>query len=203
MLAYICIEYISLLFGIFAYHTLRYTFRVSVCFLWLACNVQLSWKYCNKDCNWIGVPNSIPFKLRGNPLREFGVKFLPTEKKKRTARILVTTSTLFDTLNNCCCREFVCLTENCWSRLILAILDIGNGYYWQWKLKKYGWCMVIKYYSRVPDRTLFQNTWYQILFQTHWCQTLSQEADARYLAYHYYTALLRKALLAIVYCTEQ
>ena len=118
-----------------------------------------------RTANWVGVPNGIPFKLRGNPLREFGVKFLPTEKrKKRTARILVTTSTFFNTLNNCCCREFVCLTENCWSWLILAILDIGNGYYWQWTLKKYGWCMVIKYYSRVPDQTLFQSSWSDIRY---------------------------------------
>ena len=107
--------------------------------------------------NWVRVPNSIPFKLRGIPYENFGLNSFQL-RKKRTARILVTTSTLFNTLNNCCCREFVCLTENCWSSLILAILDIGNGYYWQWTLKKYGWCMVIKHYSQVPDRSLFQSS---------------------------------------------
>jgi len=133
----------------------------------------------------------------GDPLREFAVKFLPTEKEKRTARILVTTSTLFDTLNNCCCREFVCLTENCWSWLVLAMVIIGNGHWrnmddvwWSNIILKF----LIEHCSWVPD---------QILFQTRWCLTLGQVADARYLARHYYTALIRKALLAIVYCTEQ
>jgi len=118
-------------------------------------------------------------------------------RKKRTARILVTTSTLFNTLNNCCCREFVCLTENWWSSLVLAMVIIGNGH---WRNMDDVWWsniileFLIEHCSWVPD---------QILFQTRWCQTLSQDADARYLAYHYYTALFRKALLAIVYCTEQ
>ena len=100
----------------------------------------------------------------------------------------------------------ICLFD----RKLMIAIDIGNTGYWQWLLLAMD---IEEIWMMYGDQILFSSSWsnivpeflirYQILFQTRWCQTLSQDADARYLAYHYYTALLRKALLAIVYCTEQ
>ena len=50
---------------------------------------------CNKDYEWVGVPNGTPFKLWGVPLLKWGIKikYLPTarERRKELFNILVTT----------------------------------------------------------------------------------------------------------------
>jgi len=47
-------------------------------------------KYCNKDCNWEGVPNGTLFKLWGDPYEnnKIKIKFRPEKEEKRTASLL-------------------------------------------------------------------------------------------------------------------
>ena len=87
-------------------------------------------KYCNKDCNWEGVPNGTIFKLWGDPYENNKIKIkFRLRERRETYGILVTISILIDILETCCCREYVCLTE-------------VDDYIWyiQWTLKKYWWC---------------------------------------------------------------
>jgi len=91
-------------------------------------------KYCNKDCNWEGVPNGTPFKLWGSLTRILGIKLnsFRLEEKKRTARILVTILNLVRHL------EQLLLPRIC---LLTAFGD--QRWYWQWLI----WTMDIEEYT--------------------------------------------------------
>ena len=178
-----CLVY---LLNIWQYHTLRYTFRVSVCFLWLACNVQLFWKYCNKDCNWEGLPNSIPFKLRGIPYENLGLNSFQLRRKENCTDPCYNFN-LVRHLEHCCCREFVCLTENCWSWLGLAMVIIGNGH---WRNMDDAWWsniilkFLIKHCSRIPDirycsRLADVKHWAKMLMLDTWPATTTQPCSAK------------------------
>jgi len=63
----------------------------------------------------------------------FGVKFLPTEKRKENCTNPCYNFNLVRHL------EQLLLPRICvFDRQLLIVFGIGNGYYWQWTLKKYG-----------------------------------------------------------------
>ena len=101
----------------------------------------------------------------------------------------------------------ICLFD----RELLIVIGIGNGYYWQWTLKKYGWCMVIKYYSQVPDWTLFLSSWSDTvpdslmsnIGPSCWCQILGppllHSLDPQSVARD---SILHRAVIAYFCCTD-
>ena len=134
------------------------------------------------------------------------------ERRRELLNILVTTFNLDWHLKHLCCRVYL-FDSNSSSSLVMEILDICNGH---WRIiwihihvyslvimLEYGWVPEVRESYRFMSKVkplLFQRSWYQILFQTRWCWTLDQVN--KYLANYYYSALCRKALLAIVYCTR-
>jgi len=132
-------------------------------------------KYCNKDCNWEGVPNGTLFKLWGDPYENNKIKNkFRLRERRETYSILVTISILIDILETCCCREYVCLTEvdnhttyGHW-RIIDGVHAQEMAIYIRW------W-----YWSNIPQVVIIPEaryyrycSWRQMLLLSCWCQIL-------------------------------
>jgi len=71
-------------------------------------------------------------------------------KKTDYTASLLQHSTLIDILKHLLLPSCTCLTDNWWSAMVLAMVNIGNGH---WRN------MVIEYCSCVPDRRVFLSSW--------------------------------------------
>jgi len=87
-------------------------------------------KYCNNDCNWVGVPNSTSFKLWGIPnnnIKKWGTNLNSFRlRERRLHDILVTTFNLDWHLETFAAAE-LCLFD----RQLIIVFDIGNG---RWRI---------------------------------------------------------------------
>jgi len=84
------------------------------------------YKYCNKDCNWVGMPNSTPFKLWGFPNKKWEIKLnsFRLRERRELYNILVTTFNLDWHLETFAAAELYLF-----DRQLMIVLDIGNGHW--------------------------------------------------------------------------
>jgi len=160
------------------------------------------------------------------------LKLLPTERKKRTDGFLVTTFNLVRHLKQLLLPRYVCLTAIDdrdwylqWTLKIYWILMVSMRKKWtpihcqwwsnmvpQFLIRQCSWVPNIRYCSRIGDvrhcSSVSEVKYCSWMVEVRCCcwvvdvPVFGQDADAEYLACHYYTALPR-SVIAVVYCTKQ